>query len=68
MNLTTDIQGNILSWGIAVKNPNRDNVLFYRDINLPINFNGNNYTYNGNEFILIELPQEFIDWQNSETT
>ena len=57
MNLTTDLNGNIIAWGVAVKDPKKERVLFIENVEVPIDFDGANYIYNGG-FIEIENTTE----------
>jgi hypothetical protein len=57
MNLTTDLNGNIIAWGIAVKDPKKKGVLFIENVELPIDFDGANYIYKDG-FIEIENTEQ----------
>jgi hypothetical protein len=52
MNMTFNLEkGEIISWGIAVINPNQQGVGFVKNVILPEDFNGVNYLYINNNFV-----------------
>lgn len=54
INITYRTGGTIISWGVAVTNPNLPNILFKENVELPVDFDGINYLFLNDEFVKIE--------------
>jgi hypothetical protein len=61
MNIIYKNSGDIIAWGTAVKNPNKDGIHFKKDVEIPNNFNGINYLYINDEWIVVEYLEENSD-------
>jgi hypothetical protein len=54
MNITYDNNGNVIAWGIAVKDPQKEGVNFAENVTVPEDFDGVNYLYIYNQFTEVE--------------